>query len=375
MALSEKFTNQVQELIKRPSNVLESLSRMLQRECRSKEVFVEDNFIPFFLYLSKFPCNDDTSYQSEKPEDIFPNMKKFVREKGIELAMHKTVSLNTIKLQYYTIRACFDLELIWQRNCKEVRRKSGGSLKQVLKMNPKTIESRERLLKRITTVVLIDNELGDDYVETEEAVKSVLSPGDLCAFGQLSRRDKVDVLEDLKVIVCGMRLFNNDAGHEQGKIVDCKRGCWDGLRDSCLIKDTYLLRFMFSVTLLIERSFDNTRLMLEYEQETSYAHVKEVTEKILSSGLLNYPAMDIPDCVDLNQFNILKDISVFVHQRYQITSSILSKLMDQKKEIFETINGHRKTLKDIHAILIYKTAVNTKDVYVSDVLIDFFDGK
>lgn len=106
--------------------------------------------------------------------------------------------------------------------------------------------------------------------------------------------------------------------------------------------------------------------MLEYEQELSYAHVQEVTEKILSSGLLNYPAMDIPDYVDLNQVNYLKDISVFVHQRYQIISSILSKLMDQKKEIFETINGHRKTLKDIHAILIYKTAVNTKDIYVSD---------
>lgn len=106
--------------------------------------------------------------------------------------------------------------------------------------------------------------------------------------------------------------------------------------------------------------------MLEYEQELSYAHVQEVTEKILSSGLLNYPAMDIPDYVDLNQVNYLKDISVFVHQRYQIISSILSKLMDQKKEIFETINGQRKTLKDIHAILIYKTAVNTKDIYVSD---------
>lgn len=115
--------------------------------------------------------------------------------------------------------------------------------------------------------------------------------------------------------------------------------------------------------------------MLEYEQETSYAHLKEVTEKILSSGLLNYPAMDIPDNVDLNQVNYLKEMSVFVHQRYQITSSILSKLMDQKEEIFETINGHRKTLKDIHDILIYKTAVKTKEIYVSDVLIDFFDGK
>lgn len=219
-----KLSVQVQDLIRRPSNVVQTLSRMLQRECRSTEVFVEDKFLPYFLYLTPFP-EDHIAYHPEKPEEIFPNMKRFVLEKGIELAMHKTVSLNTLKLQYYNLRASFDLEWIWQRNVKEIGRKSRNALKQVLRIVPKTIESRELLLKRITSLVAIDNGLGDDstnVVETEAAVKSVLTVGDLCSFAQLSKRDKLDVLDDLKVIVCGMRLFNNDAGHEADRIIDCK---------------------------------------------------------------------------------------------------------------------------------------------------------
>lgn len=118
------------------------------------------------------------------------------------------------------------------------------------------------------------------------------------------------------------------------------------------------------MTLLLEKSFDNTRLVLEYEQEKSDDNVQDVTEKILSSGLL----ASIPQpALDANHANYLKEISLFVHQSHQIISTILSKLMGQKVEMFETVNGYRKTLKDMHAILVYKTAINTRDIYVSQV--------
>lgn len=120
-----------------------------------------------------------------------------------------------------------------------------------------------------------------------------------------------------------------------------------------------------SVSLLLEKSFDNTRVVLEYEQELSHSHGKNVTEKILATGLLNASAPSLLTELHENHVNYLKDISLFVQQRYQLISSILSKLIQQKAEIFETINGFRKTLKDMHAILIYKTAINTKDIYVS----------
>lgn len=116
------------------------------------------------------------------------------------------------------------------------------------------------------------------------------------------------------------------------------------------------------MTVLLENSFGNTRLVLEYEQEKSSDNVRDVTEKILTAGLL---VSNSSPSLDANHANYLKEISLFVHQKHQIISTILSKLIAQKVEIFETINGYRKTLKDMHAILIYKTAINTRDIYVS----------
>lgn len=217
--MPRKFSDQVQELIKRPSNVVQSLSRMLQRDCRSSEVFVEDEFLPFYLYLTPFPAE----FRSEKAKELFPNMKRFVHEKRIELATQRTVSLNTLKLQYFYHNSSFDMESILQKNSCEIRRKSRKIMKHVLKISPKSIEACDRLLRKITALVTIDNGLGEaNMAETEAAVKSILSAKDLFAFTNLNRRDKLDVLDDLKVIVCGIRLFNNDAGHETDTIIDCR---------------------------------------------------------------------------------------------------------------------------------------------------------
>lgn len=221
--MSQSCAVQVEEALKRPSNVVQNICRMLQRECRRYDVFVEDKFLPFYVYLTPFQAVGDGGLAAEEPEDIYRLMKQFVQNRRIALATQKTVSLNTLLLQYFHLRACFDLDVIFQRNAKEIQKKSKSALKQVLKTNPRTLEARERLLKKITCLVAIDNGFGEENLsETEAAVKSVLSPGDLSAFSMLKKKDKVEVLEDLKVIVCGIRLFSNDAGHEANKLIDRK---------------------------------------------------------------------------------------------------------------------------------------------------------
>lgn len=103
---------------------------------------------------------------------------------------------------------------------------------------------------------------------------------------------------------------------------------------------------------------DNTRIMLEYEQEQNNSLVGEAEGKIL--GLPE----DLNDFDD-NVINYLRDISVFVHQRNYFVDIISMELMGSREEICDTIHGFRKAMKDIHAILIYKTAINSKDIFVS----------
>lgn len=207
---------------------MQTLCSMLRRECLAKDIHVEDQFIPLYLYSIPFSAD---AYLSEKPEEIFSNIKRFVQEQGQALATNQTVSLNTLKLQFYYMKSCFDINVIMARNSSAIRKKCQSTLKKVLNAKSKSsTESRERLLARITSLVVIDNGLADigdsqNIKETENAVKSVLSLADLDLFVKLKRCEKLEVLEDLKVIVCGIRLFNNDAGHESAvRILDCKAG-------------------------------------------------------------------------------------------------------------------------------------------------------
>lgn len=336
---------------------MQTLCNMLKRECLAKDIYIEDQFIPFYLYSIPF-CAD--AYLSEKPEEIFANIKRFVQELGQALAMNQTVSLNTLKLQYFYMKSCFDIKLIQSRNQTAIRKRSQITLKKVLGAKLKSsIESRERLLAKITSLVVIDNGIADvtdsqNVKETENAVKSVLSLGDLDLFVKLKRREKLDVLEDLKVIVCGIRLFNNDAGHENSvRIIDRKRQFFHSLRT--------LIFPILSVTAVIEKSFDNTRLILEYEADQTKSLAKRITEKIRSNGNLEYSSEN-----DEDLWNYLKDFSVFIHQKRSFLATILSSLMNQKMDIIDTINGYLKTMKEIHAMLIYKTAINSKDIFVRE---------
>lgn len=215
----EKVFDQVQELIRRPSNTVQVLCGILERECRAAEINIEDaKFLPFFFYLTPFSADNYLS-PVDTPELIYPTMKRFVQEQAkTTLATKQTVSLNTLKLQFFYSLVCFDLKEIVVRTEKEIHQKSRFLSKKFLRNTAKTIESRERLLSLITQLTVIDNGIGEtsdsrQVRETEAAVKSVLSGNDLDLLAKLKKRDKLNVLEDLKLIVCGIRLFDCDAGN------------------------------------------------------------------------------------------------------------------------------------------------------------------
>lgn len=64
------------------------------------------------------------------------------------------------------------------------------------------------------------------------ALKSVMSKNDLQEFMALPEKEKMEGLIGLRDIVCGIRVFNKDAGH-----------CGDGILDSKCIMTTLCIPF------------------------------------------------------------------------------------------------------------------------------------
>lgn len=49
-----------------------------------------------------------------------------------------------------------------------------------------------------------------------------MSANDVMAFSMLCEKDKMESLSGIREIVCGMRVFNKDAGHCCNGLVDSK---------------------------------------------------------------------------------------------------------------------------------------------------------
>lgn len=58
--------------------------------------------------------------------------------------------------------------------------------------------------------------------ETVNALDSMMSVNDVIAFSLLCANDKMESLSSIREIVCGMRVFNKDAGHCGNGIIDSK---------------------------------------------------------------------------------------------------------------------------------------------------------
>jgi len=50
-----------------------------------------------------------------------------------------------------------------------------------------------------------------------------MTKSDLTAFLALSSKDRLVYLKNLRSIVCGIRIFNKDAGHCGEGIINCKK--------------------------------------------------------------------------------------------------------------------------------------------------------
>lgn len=58
--------------------------------------------------------------------------------------------------------------------------------------------------------------------EMVNALNSMMSMNDVIAFSSLCANDKMESLSIIREIVCGMRVFNKDAGHCGTGIIDSK---------------------------------------------------------------------------------------------------------------------------------------------------------
>lgn len=134
-------------------------------------------------------------------------------------------------MQAYFFENFVDREQIIGNYLKQLMNKTANITKDITEAEVVTREDQDDLIKKIIIDIISKSALGNPndaniLTETSNALHSVMSRIDIENFITLSKNDRLNSLVEIREIVTGIILFNNDAGNSNITLMECKSSSW-----------------------------------------------------------------------------------------------------------------------------------------------------
>lgn len=142
----------------------------------------------------------------------------------IDQSSPSTVAL---KMQAYFFENFIERDEIIGNYMKQMMAKTATLTKEITEAEVVTREDQDELIKKIIIDIITKSSLGNPndsliLTETSNALHSVMSRVDIENFIMLSKNDRVNSLIEIREIVTGIILFNQDAGNSSITLMECK---------------------------------------------------------------------------------------------------------------------------------------------------------
>ena len=136
----------------------------------------------------------------------------------------------TLKMQVFFIDNSNDYEDIINDHYENVNKKMNSLVKEITDVNHKNKEELIIMQKKIVVDIILQTALGSPsnqevIAETTAALNSVMTEKDIESFASLDSVLRLESLKEIRLIVCGIILFNKDTGignTMDENIQDCK---------------------------------------------------------------------------------------------------------------------------------------------------------
>lgn len=133
-------------------------------------------------------------------------------------------------MQVFFIENSNDYEDIINDHCENVNKKMKILVKEITDVNIKNKEELMIMQKKIIIDIILQTALGSPsnqevIAETSAALNSVMTEKDVENFAALDSIGRLESLKEIRLIVCGIILFNKDTGignTMDENIPDCK---------------------------------------------------------------------------------------------------------------------------------------------------------
>lgn len=138
----------------------------------------------------------------------------------------KSPSTVALKMQSYFFENFIDRDLIVANYMKQLMNKTVALTKDITEADVVTRDDQDELIRKIIIDIVTKSSLGNPsdntiLAETSNALHSVMSRVDIENFIALNKNDRLNSLIEIREIVTGIILFNQDAGNSSITLMEC----------------------------------------------------------------------------------------------------------------------------------------------------------
>lgn len=313
-------------------SVIKNIIREIVQECASKGHSLSETLVAFMVKAVVLDPRNEFNVDRTLTKDDVHKLIKHCVERLVDV---RSPSLDTIKMQVY-----FDMNYTSRREFLDEHRRVLESrltpvTREITDSRARTREELESLYRKIVSYVLLRSGLGSPtdiavVREATAALQSVFPQTELGTFMSLTKRDKERQLQELTLIVSGIRLFNKECG-KGGEGIDDLPG-------------------------ILNEAIPATTQNVDLEIQQSQTGAFRYTALIEHFQATEASTSDIP-------VQLLKDSLINVRQHEAFLRILLNDIIGCAQQVEMLVNQLSARMEQLQQTVQSKTAVPTAQVY------------
>ncbi|XP_037028228.1 cilia- and flagella-associated protein 206 [Bradysia coprophila] len=322
-----------------PSGVFKTILNEVKKSCLDSDIAVDEQLVSVIIKLLSL----DPSYGLHSDGKMDRRSLGSFARKCIDILIDKSSGLYlTLSMQMYFANHSINVERISETHRQTLRESTAALTKEIITGEYKINYEQERLLKKIAVDILVAMSMGNPIngklvQETLSALKSVLSKNEIASFIAAKEVDRMESLEGIREVVCGILIFNRDNGFYVEDKIDVEQTLHSGFTTT---------RSQLNISLNELRS----RLDL---LSTVLANCINVTDD----------AIQFDNSMDPAIFSKLVKILILFRQHDIYVTSLTKSLVDAKTVIDASLKTFQDQLRRIHELVKFRTAIPTDKIF------------
>ncbi|CAO1390286.1 unnamed protein product [Diamesa tonsa] len=327
--------------------IIKNIVYEILRECDKRNFVCEKKFVTFLVHLlslnSKNGIDFNETFDRASVEELIEKCLKYI------IDSNDTPMNITLKMQVFFIENSNDYEDIINDHCENVNKKMNILVKEITDVNIKNKEELIIMQKKIIIDIILQTALGSPsnqevIAETTAALNSVMTEKDVESFAGLDSDGRLESLKEIRLIVCGIILFNKDTGI--GNTMD------ENIPD-------------LPKTLL--KSYDTIESLLQFTLCDIMDRVNILTtafeSSISISKTTNQLTINVQTKVEEGEINTMKDLLILNRQHEIYVRKVLSNLKSVKVKMENHVRNYGEKLFKLHDIVQYRSAVPSIQIF------------